>query len=67
MDRLSKKSAKNDAQIKHQNNQIVELMEKLEKKSSKASNKGSGTKDSNEEYNHNEESDDELRQRRIAL
>ena len=35
------------------------MMKKLEKKSSEASNKGSGTEDSNKESNHSEESDNE--------
>ena len=36
LDRLSKESVEKDAQIKLQNDQIVELMKKLEKKSSEA-------------------------------
>ena len=39
--------------------QIAELMKKLEKKSSEASNKGLGAEDSDKESNHSEESDDE--------
>jgi len=64
LDRLSKESAEKDAQIKHQNNQIAELMKKLEKKSSEVSNKGSGAKDSNKEPNHGEEYDDERKARK---
>jgi len=58
LDRLSKQSAGNDAQIGHQNKQIVELIKKLEKKSSEASNKGSASEDSDKESNHNEDSGD---------
>ena len=47
--------------------QIAELMNKLEKKSSEASNKGSGVKDSDKASNHSKESEDECMQRRIAL
>ena len=49
LDRLSKESAEKDAQIKRQNDQIAELMKKLEKKSSEASNKDLGTEDSDKE------------------
>jgi len=58
LDRLSKESAKKDAQIKRQNEHIAQLTKKLEKKLSKTSNKGSGNKDSDKESNHNEASDD---------
>ena len=47
-----------DGQIKRQNDQITELMKKLEKKSSEASNKGLGNEDSDEESNRDENSDD---------
>jgi len=57
LDRLSKESAEKDAQIKRQNDQIAELTKRLEKKFSKTSNKGSGTKDSDKESHHSEESD----------
>ena len=40
LDRISKESALKDAQIKLQNEYIAELIKKLKKKSSKASNKG---------------------------
>jgi len=49
LDRLSKESAKQDAQIKRQNDQIVGLAMRLEKKFSKTSNKGSSPEDSNKE------------------
>jgi len=55
-DRLSKDSAEKDAQIKRQNDQIVELTKKLEIKFSETSNKVSGAEDSNKESNHSEES-----------
>ena len=55
LDRLSKESAENDAQIKHQNEQIAKLTKKLEKKSSEASNKDSGVDDFDKEPNHNGE------------
>jgi len=59
LDSLSKQSVEKDAQIKCQNDQIAELIKKLEKKSSEASNKGWGTEDSDKESNHSKESDDE--------
>jgi len=59
LDRLSKESVEKDAQIKHQNDQIIEPMKKLEKKFFEASNKGSSTEDSDKESNHSEESNDE--------
>jgi len=59
LDKLSKESAEKDAQIKCQNDQIVELMKRLEKKFSEASNKGSGAEDSNKESYHSEESDND--------
>jgi len=46
LDRLSRESSKKDAQIKRQNEQIVELMKRLEKKSFETSNKGSDEEDS---------------------
>ena len=46
LDRLSRESAEKDAQIKRQNGQITELIERLEKKLSEASNKGSDEEDS---------------------
>ena len=64
LDRLSKESAEKDAQIKRQNDQIAELMKKLEKKSSEASNKGSGAEDSDKESSHSEEYDDERKARK---
>ena len=59
LDRLLQESAEKDAQIKHQNEQIAELMKKVEKKSYEASNKGSCDEDSDKESNHDEDSDDE--------
>jgi len=59
LDRLSKESVIKDAQIKCQNDPIAELIKMLEKKSSGASNKGSGDEDSDKESNHDEDSDDE--------
>ena len=56
LDRLSKDSAENNAQIKCQNDQIAELMKRLEKKFSEAFNKGSGTVASDKDSNHGEES-----------
>ena len=64
LDRLLKESPEKDTQIKRQNDQIVELMRKLEKKSFEASNKGSGTEDSDKESKHSEESDDEHKARK---
>jgi len=57
LDQLSKESAKKNAQIKRQNEQIAVLTKKLEKKSYEASNRDSGDEDSDKESNHNEESD----------
>jgi len=45
-DRLLKENAEKDVQIKRQNEQIAKLVNKLEKKSFEASNKGLGAKDS---------------------
>jgi len=64
LDRLSRESAENDAQIKGQNEQIVELMKRLEKKSSEASSKDSVEEDSDKESNRAEESDDERKARK---
>jgi len=58
LDRLLKESVENDAQIKHQNQEIADFTEKLEKQLIEASNKCSDTEDSHEESNHDEESDD---------
>ena len=63
-DRLSRESAEKDAQIKGQNEQIAELMKRLEKKSSKASNKDSDKEDLGKESNRAEESDDERKVRK---
>jgi len=59
LDRLSRESAEKGTQIKRQNEQIAELMKRLEKKSSEASNKDSDEEGSNKESNRAEESDDE--------
>lgn len=59
LDRLSNESAEKDAQIKRQNKQITDLTKKLRKRSSKASNKGSGGKILTKEYNHSKESNNE--------
>jgi len=64
LDRLSRESAEKDAQIKCQNEQIAELMKRLEKKSFEASNKGSNGEDSDKEFNRAEESDDERKGRK---
>ena len=67
LDRLSEESVEKDAQIKHKNEQIVELMKKLERKSSEASNKGSCDKDSDEESNHDEDSNDRRVSKRDSM
>jgi len=59
--KLSKESAEKDVQIKRQNEQIAELVKKLEKKSFDASRKGLGTKDSDKESIHSEECDDKCK------
>jgi len=64
LDRLFRESAEKDTQIKHQNEQIAELMKRLEKKSSEASNKDSDEEDSVKESNRAEESDDERKARK---
>jgi len=64
LDRLSRESAEKDAQIKRQNEQIPELMKRLEKKSLEASNKDSYKEDSDKESNRAEESDDERNARK---
>ena len=64
LDRLARESAEKDAQIKRQNEQIAELMKRLEKKSSEASNKDSDEEDSDKESNRAEESDDERKARK---
>jgi len=58
LDGLSKESIEKDAQIKRQNEQIAELMKKLEKKLSETSNKGSSDEDSGKESNRDEDSND---------
>jgi len=50
LDRISRESAKKDAQIKRQNEQITELMKRLEKKSFESSNKDLDEEDSDKEY-----------------
>jgi len=64
LDRLPRESSEKDAQIKRQNEQIAELMKRLEKKSSEASNKGSDEEDSNKESNCDKESNDERKARK---
>jgi len=59
LDRISKESAEKDAQSKRQNDQIAELIKRLEKKFSVASNKGSGAEDSDKESHHSEESNND--------
>jgi len=61
LDRLSRESAEKDAQIQRQNERIDELMKRLEKKSSEASNKGYDEEDSDKESNRPEKSDDECK------
>jgi len=46
LNKLFKESAKKDAQIKHQNKQIVDLIKKLEMQPIKASNECSDAEDS---------------------
>ena len=53
LDWLFKESAEKHAQIKHQNKWIAKLKQKLEKKTSIASSKGSGDKVSDKESKHN--------------
>jgi len=62
LDRPSRESAEKNAQIKCQNEQIAELMNRLEKKSSEASNKDSEEEDP--DSNRAEESDDERKVRK---
>jgi len=57
LERLCKKSAQKDAQIKRQKKQIADLTKKLEKRPIQASNKCSSAEDSDKESNHNEQSD----------
>jgi len=64
LDRLATESAEKVAQIKRQNEQIAELMKRLEKKSSDASNKDSDEEDSDKESNRAEESDNERKARK---
>ena len=59
LNRLVKKSVEKHTQIKYWNNQIVELMKKLEKKSFEASNKSLYDKDFDAESNQNKEFDKE--------
>ena len=63
LDGYYRESAEKDIQIKCQNEQITELMKLLEKKLSKAFNKGSDEEDFDEEYNRDEEFNDKRKAR----
>jgi len=52
---LCKENTKKDVKIKHQNERIVDLTKKLEKRPLKASNKGSQSKAFNKESNYSED------------
>ena len=59
LERLCKENAEKDAKLKHQNERIANLTKKLEKQAFGACNKGSQSKESDKESNHNEDSDQE--------
>ena len=65
LETLSWESVEKVVQIKHQNQQILDLIKRLEKKSSEASNKGLDEEDSNKESNHDEEPEDERKVRSL--
>jgi len=56
---LSKENAEKDDKIKRQNKRIIDLTKKLEKQPLEASNKGSRSKESDEESNHSQDSNEE--------
>ena len=65
--RLSKENIENYAQIKRQNEHIGNLTKKLEKRSSKSSNKGSYNENSDKESNSREDSDEEPKAKKKRL
>ena len=59
LERLAKESLEKDAQIKHQSEQIANMMKNMEKQLSEFSNKALDGEESNKELNYSEDSNNE--------
>jgi len=66
LDRLSLENAEKDAKIKNQYERIADLTKKLEKQPLEACNKGSQSKESDNEPNHSEDPDKKTRLKKYS-